>query len=45
MPSPSKINFVSHPFSLSKALSPLIDTMLNFEGEFDGHGHGDVTCT
>ena len=22
----------------------IIDTMLNFDVEFDGHGHGDVTC-
>ena len=25
-------------------VSVIFDTMLNFDGDFDGHGDGDVTC-
>ena len=33
----------SQPILLVK-VSVIIDTMLNFDSDFDGHGEGDVTC-
>ena len=30
--------------NLSVKRSITIGTMVNFDGEFDGHGHGDGTC-